>query len=199
MSLFRIPVRVIATDPAEYQAFADVLGGQAGALVLADGQEDPAVTLVCPSGQPLQDAGPVVILGQGGLPVPAVLGDVLGALEAAAQAGRNIGAPRRHEGWSLEPGQLTLRGPDGVAIVLTDTESRLLACLMDAQGAVVARDTLLARVWGYRPGLDTHTVETHIYRLRQKIEADPAMPRILLTSGEGYCFAPRMETAPGMA
>ena len=74
-------------------------------------------------------------------------------------------------------------------ITLTDTEARLLACLFDARGGDVNRDELLQRVWGYRPGLETHTLETHIYRLRKKIEVDPATPTRIITSGDGYRFA----------
>ena len=74
----------------------------------------------------------------------------------------------------------------GVDIKVTDTEKRLLLALHSAGNKGALRETLLQQVWGMRPDLDTHTVETHIYRLRQKIEADPAKPRILLTKDDGY-------------
>jgi DNA-binding winged helix-turn-helix (wHTH) protein len=71
---------------------------------------------------------------------------------------------------------------------LTDKEVQLLRLLSQSGGAV-SRSELLEKVWGYRDDLDTHTVETHIYRLRQKIERDPANPRVLLTTEGGYKLA----------
>ena len=53
-------------------------------------------------------------------------------------------------------------------------------------GGTVARETLLHEVWGYNPAVTTHTLETHIYRLRRKIEEKPGEARILLTDGGGY-------------
>ncbi len=72
---------------------------------------------------------------------------------------------------------------------LTDKEVHLLRMLAESGSAGMQRDELLERVWGYREGLDTHTLETHIYRLRQKIEADPAAPTLLLTIDGGYSLA----------
>ena len=48
------------------------------------------------------------------------------------------------------------------------------------------REVLLHKIWGYKSDLDTHTLETHIYRLRQKIEAEPDFPNHLLTIENGY-------------
>lgn len=62
----------------------------------------------------------------------------------------------------------------------------MLRILHEHTDRSVSREVLLDRVWGYVDGVETHTLETHIYRLRQKIEDDPAMPRILLTTEAGY-------------
>jgi DNA-binding response OmpR family regulator len=74
---------------------------------------------------------------------------------------------------------------------LTDKECRILKYLLRANAAPVDRATLLADVWGFNSGVTTHTLETHIYRLRQKIEADPASPQLLLTDRGAYRLEPR--------
>jgi DNA-binding response OmpR family regulator len=71
-------------------------------------------------------------------------------------------------------------------IRLTDKESNILKFLYRAAGKPVPRQVLLNEVWGYNSAVTTHTLETHIYRLRQKIEADPSRTRLLLTEGGGY-------------
>lgn len=69
---------------------------------------------------------------------------------------------------------------------LTDKERDMLLILIGAGGKSVTRQNLLDSVWAYAPDVETHTLETHIYRLRQKIEDDPANPVILLTDETGY-------------
>ena len=72
---------------------------------------------------------------------------------------------------------------------LTDKETNILKYLYRA-GAPVPREELLTEVWGYNAGVTTHTLETHVYRLRQKIEPDPAHARILVTEAGGYRLQP---------
>ena len=74
---------------------------------------------------------------------------------------------------------------------LTDKECRILKYLLRANAAPVNRATLLADVWGFNSGVTTHTLETHIYRLRQKIEPDPQNLKLLLTETGGYRLNPR--------
>lgn len=71
-------------------------------------------------------------------------------------------------------------------IDLTDREKEIIYALITAQGTSCERDDLLRSIWDYRPDLETHTLETHIYRLRQKIEDDPADPNRLVTTEGGY-------------
>ena len=74
----------------------------------------------------------------------------------------------------------------GRKIRLTEKETAILTFLLGAGGQPVSREILLSEVWGYNSKVTTHTLETHIYRLRQKIEANPAEARILLTDAGGY-------------
>ncbi|MBB4285580.1 winged helix-turn-helix domain-containing protein [Roseospira goensis] len=85
-----------------------------------------------------------------------------------------------------DPGSRTLtdRGT-GRTLALTEKEAAILAQL-HAAGGPVGRDALLAGVWGYAAGLTTHTLETHIHRLRRKIEPDPRQPTLLRTDEGGY-------------
>ena len=69
---------------------------------------------------------------------------------------------------------------------LTEKEAAILKFLYRAGGRPVPRNVLLNDVWGYNSNVTTHTLETHIYRLRQKIEPNPAETRILLTEAGGY-------------
>jgi DNA-binding response OmpR family regulator len=73
-------------------------------------------------------------------------------------------------------------------IHLTIKEVALLRSLYRAGNRVVDRQELLDQVWGYHASVRTHTLETHIYRLRQKIERVPTQPRLLLRRRKGYCL-----------
>jgi DNA-binding response OmpR family regulator len=75
-------------------------------------------------------------------------------------------------------------------IRLTEKEAAILKFLYRAGSKPVARQILLNEVWGYNAAVTTHTLETHIYRLRQKIEPDPANARLLVTEGGGYRLDP---------
>jgi DNA-binding response OmpR family regulator len=75
-------------------------------------------------------------------------------------------------------------------IRLTEKETAILKYLYRTGQRVVDRETLLHEVWGYNPGVTTHTLETHVYRLRQKIEPDPSEAKILVTETGGYKLVP---------
>ncbi|HUZ72510.1 MAG TPA: response regulator transcription factor [Stellaceae bacterium] len=73
---------------------------------------------------------------------------------------------------------------------LTEKETAILKYLYRAGHRIIGRDVLLNEVWGYNSGVTTHTLETHVYRLRQKIERDPAKAEILVTEPGGYRLVP---------
>lgn len=147
------------------------------------GQTAPVILLTEPeTGPEADDAGVDDVLAK-----PFRLGTLLARLRAQL---------RRHElrpaaavavgPYSFHPAAKILSDGRGRRIRLTEKEAAILAFLHRAGSRVVAREVLLHEVWGYNPEATTHTVETHVYRLRRKIEPDPARARILVTEPGGY-------------
>jgi DNA-binding response OmpR family regulator len=98
--------------------------------------------------------------------------------------------------YTFRPAKKTLQDPArNRRIRLTDKESAILKFLYRSDARPVGRDILLHEVWGYNPAVTTHTLETHIYRLRQKLEVNPASPALLLTEQGGYRLNLHMVTA----
>ena len=100
------------------------------------------------------------------------------------------GAIFRLGAYEFRPAAKLLVDEKGKKIRLTEKETNILKYLYRAGEKAVSREELLAEVWGYNAGVTTHTLETHVYRLRQKIEPDPANARLLLTEQGGYKLAP---------
>ena len=92
--------------------------------------------------------------------------------------------------YSFRPASKSLVDAKGAKLRLTEKEAAILRFLHRAERHVVSRDVLLKEVWGYNSNVTTHTLETHIYRLRQKIEIDPADARLLVTDAGGYKLLP---------
>ena len=88
--------------------------------------------------------------------------------------------------YTFKPSMKMLITEDDKKIRLTEKETNILKFLYRSSDGVVPRDVLLHEVWGYNAGVTTHTLETHIYRLRQKIEPDPSNARLLVTESGGY-------------
>jgi len=86
--------------------------------------------------------------------------------------------------------QKLLLDEKGAKIRLTEKEAAIIKYLYRAGSTVISRDILLEEVWGYNSGVTTHTLETHVYRLRQKIEKDPSNAQILVTDSGGYKLMP---------
>jgi DNA-binding response OmpR family regulator len=88
--------------------------------------------------------------------------------------------------YTFKPSQKLMTDQRGSKVRLTEKESAIIKFLYRADQKVVTRDVLLEEVWGYNSGVTTHTLETHIYRLRQKIERDPSNAELLVTDAGGY-------------
>src|ERR687887_770839 len=92
--------------------------------------------------------------------------------------------------YTFRPSSKILLNSKGNKVRLTEKETAILRYLYRAGQRPVSRETLLQEVWGYNSGVTTHTLETHIYRLRQKVEKDASSPAILVTEGGGYKLIP---------
>jgi DNA-binding response OmpR family regulator len=92
--------------------------------------------------------------------------------------------------YSFQPAAKVLETNDGIKVRLTDKETSILKYLYRQGPKTITRDVLLKEVWGYNNRVTTHTLETHIYRLRQKIERDPSNARLLVTEDGGYRLVP---------
>lgn len=166
-----------------------------GALAIVDfdepGEREGAVDALRGGGF----GGPVVILGDreatlgpSDEPVarPVRLGGLLARIEAhwAEAEAEEVHLLGPYEFIPTE--QLLRDEASDTTVRLTELECRLLNYLAAANGASVDREQLLAHVWGYNAGVDTHTVETHIWRLRQKIETEDPATQFLVTEAGKY-------------
>jgi DNA-binding response OmpR family regulator len=151
--------------------------------------------------------GPIIMLTGQGSDADTVIGLEAGANDYVAKPFRfavllaRIRAHlRQHEGsedavfqigpYTFQPGSKLLVTGKGSKLKLTEKETAILRYLYRAGRKPVARDVLLQEVWGYNATVTTHTLETHIYRLRQKIEPDAGRATILLTDAGGYRLEP---------
>jgi DNA-binding response OmpR family regulator len=118
----------------------------------------------------------------GSLRIPAAMDDICALIRRSAAA-VSCG-PSPAQGWQLRAGELSNSTQQ---ITLNAKEEELLQALMAADGEAVSRDQLLQQVWHYAPDADTNTLETHMYRLRQKLQ--PLAPAGILTTEAGYCWS----------
>lgn len=92
--------------------------------------------------------------------------------------------------YSFRPSAKLLLTESGSKVRLTEKETSILKYLYRSGEKAISREILLQEVWGYNSGVTTHTLETHIYRLRQKIEPDPSNAELLVTETGGYKLLP---------
>jgi DNA-binding response OmpR family regulator len=197
----------LAEQLAAEDGFAPALAGLAEDVPAAVAGHAPDLILIDSSEElcrHLRDAGsalPIVMLGGSAdeaaslaagadehVARPLRLGPLLARLRARIEDSR-----KRQEAdlvigpYLFRPRLKLLTGrADGRRIRLTEKETAMLLFLMKGADRPAPRDTLLDAIWGYNSGVTTHTLETHVYRLRRKIEADPANAAILVTEPGGY-------------
>ena len=123
---------------------------------------------------------------------PFSLGELLARIRSLLRRTRN---DKQENQMQLTAGNINLDftsrrvSKDNEEVHLTQKEFNLLAELIRNKGAVLSRDLLLQKVWGYNYIGNTHTVDVHIRWLREKIELDPSDPvRIVTVRGVGYRF-----------
>jgi DNA-binding response OmpR family regulator len=189
--------RAEPAPPAEGAARLAGSGGRLDATLL-DGAAPPDPAHWLPGLRAAGAGRPVLLLGGlPGAPLPegaaerlakpvrlAELVARLHALLAAFEASPEAAIPLA--GYAFHPAAKLMHAADGARIRLTEKEAAILLYLHRAGDRPVPRDELLGEVWGYSSAVTTHTLETHIYRLRRKIEAGRAGARILVTDEGGY-------------
>lgn len=160
----------------------DALGALPG-LALSPADSAAVAILDAQTAPALPPALPVLKLARGR---PMKAGALLRLIERMAAEPSLYLAPFTIGPYVFDPQEKTLARGGGAATSLTDKEIDILLFLSRRAGGSVSRADLLKGVWQYQDGIDTHTLETHIYRLRQKLEEDAAAPRILVTDDNGY-------------
>jgi len=169
----------------------DMDGRELCRLLRRNGVKSPIIMLTAHSG----DADTILGLDSGAndyVPKPFRLNVLLARIRAQLrQHEQSEDATFAIGPYAFRPAaKLLVDEPRNKKIRLTEKETAILKFLYRAGSKTVSREVLLNEVWGYNAGVTTHTLETHIYRLRQKIEPDPARAELLLTEPGGYRLAP---------
>lgn len=186
--------RVEPMAPAEGEALLAAASGRLDAALL-DAAAPPGPRHWVPRLAAAGRGRPVVLLGgEAGppeaaawLPKPLRLAELVARLHAALasfEASPRAAIPL--SGFTFHPTARLMQAPGGTRIRLTEKEAAILLYLHRAGDRPVPRDELLGEVWGYSSAVATHTLETHIYRLRRKIEGDGRGGRLLVTDDGGY-------------
>jgi len=169
----------------------DIDGREVCRLMRRGGVTSPIIMLTGPE----TDADTILGLDAGAndyVTKPFRIGVLVARLRAhIRQHERSDGAVFTIGPYTFQPAnKLLLDNETDNKVRLTDKEAAILKYLFRTSDRVVGRDVLLDQVWGYNAGVTTHTLETHVYRLRQKIERDPSNARILVTEVGGYRLIP---------
>ena len=185
-------IAIFAASPAETAYLADIVraAGFSKASEAADlGLASAGAAL--PAGLPM----PVLRIGGPGvegvrlMEAPVRASEVIVLLQSMVRSRQSLPVKIAIGGYELDTRDNLWTKAGEAPLRLTEKETAILAHMKAAGGKPVSRQELLEHVWSYVPDVETHTLETHIYRLRQKIEEDPSVPKILITQGDGYVLA----------
>lgn len=189
---FAVAQAASAAEAMPATAAADLLlidAGLADALALITdlrraGPMPPIIILGADGaeGEPFRQAGARECLAK-----PFRLTVLVGRIEALRRAAPTDDAAPRFGPFRFNRHSRLMIDDQGATIRLTEKETAILAYLLDAGARVVPRQELLGEVWGYAQAVSTHTVETHVYRLRRKLEA--ASAPLIVTEDGGYRLA----------
>jgi len=178
------------------EALARIEADPPGALLIADDIAPPGPTTLLRAARAAGFKGSAILLARretstgqdfdGSLRRPLRFVELMALLRTRIETRTFAGAGPTLGGHVFCETTQTLMGSDGVRRLLTEKETAILARLAHERGGVVARDVLLREIWGYNPAVTTHTLETHIHRLRRKIENCSRQPTLLLTAPSGY-------------
>lgn len=176
-------VSAYLADIVRLAGFDPVIGTEKGAALILVAQDGKIAA---------EPSLPVIRLGESTagegvrvIPERMKASALIDLLQKAMQARKGLPAKIEIGDYTLDTRENLWIQEGEAPLRLTEKETAILACLQ-AAGAAVSREALLEQVWSYVREVETHTLETHIYRLRQKIEEDPSSPKILITQGDGY-------------
>lgn len=189
---YNAAIAIFAASPAETAYLTDIVRAAGFSVAQAGVVADLGLASARGAIASFDNAIPVLrIGGEGGenvrvLGAPVRAAEVIVILQSMMRSERGLPVKVVIGPYELDTRDNLLSKNGESPLRLTEKETAILAHMKAACGKPVSRQELLEHVWSYVPDVETHTLETHIYRLRQKIEDDPSVPKILITQGDGY-------------
>lgn len=187
-------IGIFAQTDAKRAYLAD-LAGRAGFIVSLETAQSGDAAILLGEGVATKGtkAEKIFVLGEGEnsasvrhLPPPLKASQLIAILQNAHKADSGANNILKIGNHALDTRASLWSTAGETSIRLTEKEVAILSHLAGLKGSTISKEDLLSCVWNYAEGVETHTLETHIYRLRQKIEADPSNPKIILTMDDGY-------------
>jgi DNA-binding winged helix-turn-helix (wHTH) protein len=184
-------IAIFAGTPAEAAYLADIVR-LSGFSPAEEGEKADLTLVTAKGGAPSGQDGQIIRIGGGAeegvrvIKTPLRACQLIEIIEKNVKLYNELPSKILISDCTLDTRENLWQKGDEKPIRLTEKETAILAYLKAASGQPVTREKLLEHVWSYVPDVETHTLETHIYRLRQKIEQDASNPKIIITQGDGY-------------